>query len=111
MMNYFCEVGTAWQVIQLVLSLLTVITLTVGCAFWFKHRHNVGHQLGMIAVLLMNTALYVLMQIDSRITGAEHTVHLPYVAVLVVTLLSLGLAVRSILRQTKKQKKHKQCIH
>ena len=104
MMNYFCEVGTVWQVIQLVLSLLTVITLTVGCAFWFKHRHNVGHQLGMIAVLLMNTALYVLMQIDSRITGAEHTVHLPYVAVLVVTLLSLGLAVRSILRQTKNRK-------
>ena len=30
MMNYFCEVSTVWQVILLVLSLITVITLT-GC--------------------------------------------------------------------------------
>lgn len=104
MMNYFCEVGTVWQVILLVLSLLTVITLTAGCVFWFNHRHNVRRQLGMIAVLLLNTALYVLMQIDSRITGAEHNLHLPYAAVLVVTLLSLGLAVWSILRQTKNRK-------
>lgn len=101
MMNYFCEVGTIWQVILLVLSLLTVITVTSGCVFWFNHRHNVKSQLGMIAVLLLNTVLFVLMQIDSRITGSEHTLHLPYAVVLVVTLLSLGLAVWSILRQTK----------
>ena len=104
MMNYFCEVGTVWQVILLVLSLLAVITLTSGCVFWFNHKHNVRSQLLMIGVLLLNTVLFVLMQIDSRITGSEHTLHLPYVAVLLVTLLSLGQAVRSILRQTKHRK-------
>lgn len=105
MMNYFCEVGTVWQVILLVLGILTVIALTSGCILTFRHKNNAKKQIGMGCVLLVNAALYVQMQIDSRITGAEHSLHLPYVLLLLVTLLSLCFAVWSILHETRNRKK------
>lgn len=104
MMNHFCEVSSVWQGILLVLSLITVITLTGCCALSFRHRYNTKKQFGMGAVLLLNAALYVLMQVDSRITGAEHILHLPYVLAFAVTVISLVLAVWSILQETKNRK-------
>ena len=85
-MNNFCEIGTVWQVILLVLSLLTVIAFTVASVLSFRHRDNVRKPLLMVLLLLLNAAVYVLMQIDSRITGTEHTMHLPYALLLIVTL-------------------------
>ena len=41
-----------------------------------------------------------MMQVDSRITGAEHILHLPYILAFAVTVVSLGFAVWSILRET-----------
>lgn len=104
MMHYFCLVGTLWQIILLVLSLLTVISLTGGCVLSFRHRCSTRKQLGMGTVLLLNATLYVMMQIDSRITGAEHSLHLPYMLLLFVTVLSLGFSVWAILRETKNRK-------
>lgn len=104
MMKHFCEVSSVWQGVLLVLSLITVITLTGCCVLSFRHRYNTKKQFGMGAVLLLNAALYVLMQVDSSITGAEHILHLPYVLAFAATVVSLTLAVRSILRETKNRK-------
>ena len=104
MMHYFCQVNTALQVILLVLSILTVIILTSGCVLLIRQKYSLRQQFVMGATLLANTALYVFMQIDSRITGAEHTLHIPYPLLFVVVLGSLGFAIRSILLQTKNRK-------
>ena len=94
MMNYFCQVSTVLQVVLLVLSLLTVISLTGGCTLLFRHRYNAWKKIVIgVVLLLFNATLYVLMQIDSRITGAEHSLHLPYVLAFLVTLLSLAFSV------------------
>jgi len=104
MMKYFCEVSTVLQVILLVLSLLTVIVLTGCSVLLFRHRYNTRKQFGLGALLLLNAALYVLIQVDSNITGAKHTFHIPYVLVLVVTFVSLGFSAWLILRETKNRK-------
>ena len=104
MLSLFCNAGTVWQVFLLVLSLLTVISLTIACVISFRHKHN-ARPFGLGAgLLVLNAALYVLMQIDSRITGAQHILHLPYLLALLVTLLSLSHAVWSVLRETKNRK-------
>jgi len=100
MMNHFCEASMVWQGLLLVLSLIAVITLIFSCVLSFRHRNNTRKQFGMGAVLLLNATLYVTMQVDSRITGAEHTLHLPYILAFAVTVVSLGFAVWSILRET-----------
>ena len=100
MSTHFCEAGTAWQVILLVLSILTMTVLTSACVISLRHKHS-SHTLFKIgAGLLLNAALYVLMQLDSRITGAAHTMHFPYALLLIVVLLSFAFAVRSILWET-----------
>ncbi len=105
MMNYFCQVSTVLQVILLVLSLLTVISLTGGCTLLFRHRYNARKKIAVSVVLLLfNATLYVLMQIDSRITGTEHSLHLPYVLAFLVTLLSLAFSVWFFLNETKNRK-------
>lgn len=104
MMNHFCEVGTIWQVILLVISLITVIILTGCCVLSFRHRYNIRKQFGLSSVLLLCAALYVTMQVDSRITSANHVLHLPYLLVFAVMLASLGIGVRSFQRETKNRK-------
>lgn len=104
MLSLFCNAGTVWQVFLLVLSLLTVISLTIACVISFRHKHNARPFVLGAGLLVLNAALYVLMQIDSRITGAQHTLHLPYLLALLVTLLSLSHAVWSVLRETKNRK-------
>ena len=104
MMYYFCKVSTLLQVILLVLSILAVIILTVGCVLLVRQKYSFRKQLALWAALLTNTALYVLMQIDSRITGAAHSLHIPYVLLFAVVFASLGFAVRSILLQTQNRK-------
>ena len=102
MMHHFCKVATVWQVILLVLSILTVIALTGSCVLSF--RNNIRKQFWIGGILLLNVVLYVLMQIDSRITGTEHALHLPYGLLLLITLASLGFSVWSILRNTRNRK-------
>ena len=104
MMKLFCEVGTVWQVVLLVLSIITVITLTGCCALSFRHRFNARKQLITGALLLLNAICYVLMQVDSNITGAAHSLHLPYTLVFTGTVVSLGQAVWLFLRETRHRK-------
>lgn len=98
MMNLFYAAGTVWQVILLVLSMFTVIVLAACFVFSFKERYNTRKQLTMAAVLMLNTFLYLLMQLGSRITSSTLTLKLPYVLLFGVTLLSLGFAEWSIMK-------------
>lgn len=101
MLTNFCEASTVWQVILLVLSVLTVITITSACVISLRHKDSTRAQFGIgTGLLLVNAALYVLMQLDSRITVATHSMHFPYALLLMVVLLSLAFAVWSILRET-----------
>lgn len=103
MMN-FCDVSLIWQVILLVLSLITVIALTACCVLLFKNRNGNQMQFTVAGVLALNVVLYVMMQLDSRITGNEHALKLPYVLLLIVTILSQWFAVWAILQETKNRK-------
>lgn len=103
MMNY-CDVSSIWQVILLVLSLLAVIALTACCVLLFKNRYGSRKQVTVAAVLAFNVVLYVMMQLDNRITGNDHALKLPYVLLLIVTILSQWFSVWSILQETKNRK-------
>ena len=107
MMIDFYEMGTPWQNVLLVFSLLTVITLTGDCIIAFRYRCGVLKRFGGgVVLLLLNAVLYVVMQLDSRITPNEKKIHLQvsYVVLFLVTLLSMGYAVWSILQETKNRK-------
>ena len=62
--------------------------------------------IGTGVVLLLNAALYVLMQLDSRITGAEQGLQLnvPYAILMLVTLLTISAGVWILLGETKNRK-------
>lgn len=104
MMSYFCEVGTLWQIILLVLSLLTVIILVGSCTLSFRYNQGIRKQLRQVALFLLNSVLYIMMQVDSRITGAEHKLHLPCVLVFLITAVSFAIGVWLVLLETKNRK-------
>ncbi|MBQ3215681.1 MAG: hypothetical protein IJB11_06160 [Oscillospiraceae bacterium] len=106
MMTFFYQASSVWQILLLVTSQFAVILLIGGTVFLFRRKCKPAKQIGMGAMLLINVTMYVLMQLDSRITGAEQGLRLPipYVALLVVTLLSLVLGVWMLLSETKNRK-------
>ena len=106
MMTCFYLAGTVWQTILLVLSQGTVIALIAGTVVLFMRKCKVSKTVTMGAVFLVNVILYVLMQLDSRITGAEQGLHLhvPYVALMAVTLLSLVFCIWVLLSETKSRR-------
>ncbi len=106
MMSDFYQVSSVWQTILLVLSQFAVISIAAGQILFFKRRCRLSKQLGMGAVLLLNVVLYVLMQLDSRITGAEQGLHwhIPYAVLMLVTLLSIAFCTWMLLSETKNRK-------
>ena len=106
MLKPFFDASTLFQVILLVFSLLTVIVLIAACVISFKHVYDIRKQIGGVSVLLLNSVLYILMQIDSRITNAEPNVHFPIPGIIlfIIILLSFCFAVWSVGKQTKNRK-------
>ena len=106
MMTCFYLASSVWQIVLLVISQFAVIGLAAGWIVLFKRKTKLVKMIGLGAVLLLNMTLYVLMQLDSRITGAEQGLHLhvPYVVLLVVTLLSLWFGAWAGLSETKNRK-------
>ena len=106
MMTCFYLASSVWQIVLLVISQFAVIFLAAGFILLFKRRCKLPKMIGMGAVLLLNTTLYILMQLDSRITGAEQGLHLhvPYAVLMLVTLLSIGLGAWLILSETQNRK-------
>ena len=106
MMTCFYLSPSVYQIILLVFSQLTVIMLIGNVILLFKRRCNPAKRLGVLSVLLLNITLYVLMQLDNRITGAEQSLHLhvPYGVLLLVTLLSSAFNIWALLSETRNRK-------
>ena len=62
--------------------------------------------IGMCVVFLINVTLYVIMQLNSSITGAEQSLqlHIPYMILFFVTILSLMFTIWAVLSETKNRK-------
>ena len=105
MMTGFYEVDTSLQIGLLVLSLLTVITLAGTVVLMLFYRSKGIKLANLILVFMVNTVLYVIMQLDSRITETVPDGHLqiPYVLLLLITAASMLLAVQVLLRQTRRR--------
>lgn len=106
MMTSFYQASSVWQIVLLVISQFAVISLAAGFILLFKRKCKLPKMIGIGAVLLLNATLYVLMQLDSRITGDEQVLQLrvPYAILMLVTLLSVALGAWMVLNETKNRK-------
>ena len=106
MMTCFYQASSVWQIVLLVISQFAVISLAAGFILLFKRKCKLPKMIGMGALLLLNATLYVFMQLDSRITGAEQGLHLhvPYLVLMLVTVLSIALGAWLLLGETKNRK-------
>lgn len=107
-MQYFFEVSSALQVLLLLLTQLTIITLTAFFMWMLRRNYPFDrrHSVGLALLLLLNAGLYVLMQLDSRVTAADHSPQykLPYVLLLFAVLSSLGYAFWAALGNSKNRR-------
>jgi len=105
-MTCFYLASAAWQTVLLVLSQFAVISLAVGVMLLFKRTCKLAKLTGMGAVFLLNAVLYILMQLDSRLTGGGQGLHLhiPYGVLLSVTVLSLVYGAFAVLSETRNRK-------
>lgn len=102
----FYQAGILWQAILLVVSQFAVIALAAGFILLFRRKSKLPKIIGMGILLLLNVLLYVLMQLDSRITGMAERLHLclPYAVLAAATVLSLVLGTWMLLSETKNRK-------
>ena len=105
-MTFFCQSSPLWQTVLLVISQFAVIWLAAGCILLFVRKCKLPKLIAMGVVFMVNVTLYILMQLDSRLTGAEQGVHIhiPYAALLIVTLLSLVYGAFLVLGETRNRK-------
>jgi hypothetical protein len=105
-MTCFYQASSVWQIVLLVISQFAMISLAAGFILLFKRKCKLPKTIGMGAVLLLNATLYVLMQLDSRITGAEQGLRLraPYLVLMLATVLSIALGTWLVLSETKNRK-------
>ena len=106
MMTWFYQADSFSQNVLLVISQITMISLAAGFILLFKRKCSYGKIILMGLILLVNTGLYVLMQLDSRLTGGEQGLKLPipWLILFVLTLFSLGGGVWLLLSETKNRK-------
>ena len=102
MMTCFYQASAAWQTVLLIISQLAVLSLAAGSVVLFKRKCKLTKQFGMGAVFMLNAVLYIVMQLDSRLTVASRALHLhiPYGVLLAVTLLSLVYGAFAVLGET-----------
>ena len=79
-MTCFYQISSVWQSILLVISQFAVIFLATGFILLLKRKCKLPKMIGIGSLLLLDVVLYVIMQLDSRMTGAEQGLHLhiPY---------------------------------
>ena len=106
MMTFFYQMSSTWQMVLLVISQFTVISMAAEWLLLFNRKCK-GSRLSIIGVVfLLNTVLYILMQLDSHLTVASQGLHLkiPYAVLLTITLLSLVFSTLVVLGETKNRK-------
>lgn len=106
MMTCFYAVSSLLQILLLIFSQLALVTLTAAIVLMFRRRSSPKKLVSFSIVHLFNVPLYVLMQLNSRITGAEKGphLHIPYALLLAVTLLSLAYGIWGLLSETRNRK-------
>ena len=106
MMTCFYQASSLWQTVLLIISQLAVISLAAGVIVLFKRKCKLTKQFGMGAVFTLNAVMYIVMQLDSRLTVASQGLHLhiPYGVLLAVTLLSLVYGAFAVLSETGNRK-------
>lgn len=106
-MTCFYQISSVWQSILLVISQFAVIFLATGFILLLKRKCKLPKMIGIGSLLLLDVVLYVIMQLDSSMTGAEQGLHLhiPYAVLMSVTLLTIALGVWMVLSETKNRKK------
>lgn len=106
MMTCFYQVSSVLQIILLVISQFTVISLAAELILLFMRKRKLPKLIDLAAMFLLNATLYVLMQLDSRITGTKQGLylHVPYCVLLLVALLSLVFGAWRLLSETRNRK-------
>ena len=69
MMTCFYQASSLWQTVLLIISQLAVISLAASAIVLFKRKCKLTKQFGTGAVFTLNVVLYIVMQLDSRLTG------------------------------------------
>ena len=105
-MTCFYQASDMLQTILIVISQFVIISHTVGIVLLFKRKSRSAKIIGIATMLLINVILYVFMQLDSRMTetGQGLHLHIPYVILMIITLLSLVFGIILILGETKNRK-------
>ena len=106
MLTCFYLIDSVWQILLLILSQLTVFSLVISLVFLYRRGCMVRKLTGGFLVFLLNTVIYIIMQLNSRITGANNGLHLhvPYIVLITVVLLSLIYSIWMFLSETKGRK-------
>ena len=76
MMTCFYQASSLWQTVLLIISQLAVISLAAGAIVLFKRKCKLTKQFGMGAVFTLNAVMYIVMQLDSRLTDDSQGLHL-----------------------------------
>ena len=106
MMICFDAATNFWQVALLVFSQLTLISFVISIVILYKKGCKTLKLAGVVVAFLLNAGLYILMQLNSRITGAAQGMHLhiPYGILLIVVVMSLGYNLWALISETNWQK-------
>lgn len=106
MLTCFFTIATFWQILLLVFSQFTLISFVVSIVVLYKRGCKPLKLTGVVTAFLINTVLYVLMQLNSRITGASQELHLhiPYAVLVVVVALSLTYNLWALISETNRRK-------
>ena len=106
MMTGFYQVSSLWQIVLLVISQLSMISLAAGVVLLFQIKCRLSKMIGMSVVFLLNTVLYVLMQLQNSLTGTmrEQPLQIPYILLLTVIVCSMMFGSWAVLSETKNRK-------
>lgn len=103
MTKLFCEVSVFWQTALSALSLITLVCLCCYFSLTFRRGYKAYKRVSVGILLLIYAALFVLLQLDSRISGVEPLPRfpLPYPPLFLATLLTLGYTLWASLGNTR----------
>lgn len=102
MLNCYHQVSSIWQILLLVCSQFTMISLA-GCLIILYKWHGKKRNLLLMGMaLLVNIVMYVFMQLNSRITGnlQSRSIHIPCIVLILILGGSLVWSAVVLLNET-----------
>lgn len=105
-MSCFHELSSFWQLFLLVASEFTVIALACCVVVAIKRHFSPRNRIFLALLLLVNAALYVVIQMDRTLGAGEQVRHLsvPYWLIVLITAGSLIWSAFATLSETQKRK-------